>query len=655
MVRTVLGIVLCAAAFAIAPARAQQEITAASVKSWADEVFAKALAERRLSGAVMSVVKDGEIVFEQGYGFADWKTGSEIDPAQTQFRIGSATKTFSAVAIELLIEDGSIASLDDPANLYLKRDKLPAPGGREITIRDLATHRGGFADRTFGIASNDPYEPLLSAAEIEAHRPPLVRAPGGRAVYSNFSTAMLGVIVEDVTGMPIEAFFEQRIFAPLAMAQTDLIYGGEPPAALATPYAFAPSGAALPVAFRGIDPFFAPVGAVASTGRDMARYMLALLNGANGEATPLALSLARFEELTARAAGNHPSVMGFGTIFLVMDWAGEKGFGHGGDWPGFHSIMWLLPEQNAGVFISLMAEWPDMAPFDPAPEAPEEKAAVSTPLSNGGVLVAFLTHFLGPDAPAAGDAEPIPQTALTGAYRHEYRAYGTIAELLDVLSAASSVIEVSGGDDGLTINGRGPYRHMGGNVYWNGDFETPLDGHFVETPVWAFTKDAVSGEIYASPRLAIDPFVKAGALENPALYASMLPAMLLAFVTGFAAFFWRAKRVAFGALARPAALAAAALIFAEAAALLLRWNGETLLGDFLMGRPGRFMALAFGANLIALCSAAFIAAFMANAARLAKGGKALWIETIHLAVLAVAGAVALLFVSVFHLIGWQAP
>jgi hypothetical protein len=306
-----------------------------------------------------------------------------------------------------------------------------------------------------------------------------------------------------------------------------------------------------------------------------------------------------------------------------------------------------------------MAEWPDMAPFDPAPETSDKEAAeeatVSTPLSNGGILVAFLNHFLGPDAPTVHDAEPIPQSALAGAYRHEYRAYGTIAELLDVLSAATSVIEVSGGDDGLTINGRGPYRPVGGNVYWNGEYETPLEGHFVETPIWAFSKDAVTGEIYASPRLAIDPFVKTGALENPALYASILPPMLLIFVTGFAAFFWRTQRIALGAIARPAAIAAAALIFAEAAALLLRWNGETLLGDFLMGGPGRFMALAFGATLIALCSAVFIAAFMANAARFVRGGNAGLLETIDLALLAAAGVGALLFVSVFHLLGWQAP
>jgi hypothetical protein len=467
---------------------------------------------------------------------------------------------------------------------------------------------------------------------------------------------MLGVIVEDVTETPIEDFFETRIFDPLGMTHTDLIYGGAPPDSLATSYAFLPSGAAQPVAFRGINPFFAPVGAVVSTGQDMARYMIALLRGAKGEETPLGLAPARFDELRRRAAGNHPAVMGFGTIFLVMDWAGEEGFGHGGDWPGFHSIMWLLPEQNAGVFISLMAEWPDAAPLDPPPAAPEESVDVATPLSNGGILVAFLQHFLGPDKPEHSDAAQIPESELVGSYRHEYRAYGTIAELLDVLGVESSAIKVTASDDGLMVNGRGPYRPVGGNVYWNGDDETPLDGSFLDTPIWAFARDAETGAIYASPRLAIDPFVKTGPLDDPALFASLLPFILLALVTGLLAIFWRRRRMRLGAAAQAAAIAGAVMVFGEAAALLLRWNGETVLGDFLMGRPGRFMALAAGANLIALCSLIFIAAFVMNAARLSRKKKeAAMVETIHLALLALAGLCALVFFSAFHLLGWQAP
>ena len=648
---------LAAGALAVAAAAAQEPVTAAAVEGWADDLFAEALAGRRLSGAVVTVVSGGEIIFEKGYGYADWRAQTAIDPARTMFRIGSATKTFTAVAIEQLIESGAIASLDDPANLYLKRIQLPAAEGREITLRDLATHRAGYADRTFGIASNDPYEPPLSASAIGAHLPSLVRAPGERVVYSNFGSAMLGVVVEDVTGEPIDRYFKDRIFQPLGMETASLLYGGAPPDALAVPYAFLPSGEAQPVMYRGIDPFFAPAGAIAATSRDMARYMIAQLDGARGAPTPLGLAPARFTELQTRAAGNHPSVLGIGSIFMTLDWARERTFGHGGDWPGFHSIVWMAPERDVGVFVSLMAEWPDVSPFDAiggsAALKPDPSGPPLTPISNIGVLTAFLERFLGPDAPAAAPVPAIPVEELAGSYRHEYRAYGTIAELLDVLNPGA-VVRVTAGEGGLTVNGRGPYVHVGGNVYWNEDFETPLDGQFGDTPVWAFSRSDSDGAISVSPRLAIDPFLKVGAMGDPAAYASLSPFGMLVLLTGILAVFWRTKQFAFGHAARVAAIGAGLMILASPIILLARFSGETILGDFLMGERGRFMMLAAAATWLAI-SAAVLVVSAAVAAFSPREKRPPVIVTAHLVLLAVAGAGALMFLARFHLIGWQAP
>src|SRR5690606_39183455 len=81
-------------------------------------------------------------------------------------------------------------------------------------------------------------------------------------------------------------------------------------------------------------------------------------------ASPLNIKPATFDLMHSRMADNHPAAQGFGMIFMTMQWAGKAGFGHGGDWPGFHSIMWMFPEDNAGVFISIMAERPDVPLFD---------------------------------------------------------------------------------------------------------------------------------------------------------------------------------------------------------------------------------------------------------------------------------------------------
>ncbi|MDT9598808.1 serine hydrolase domain-containing protein [Sphingosinicella rhizophila] len=642
---------------ALSPASAR-EITAETVARWSDETFLQGLAARRFSGAVVTVVKDDRILFEKGYGYADWKRRTQVDPARTRFRIGSATKTFTALAVMLLIQDGTIGSLADPANKYLKRARLPAVNGREISLQDLITHRGGFADRSFGIASNDPYRPFLSRQQVEGQEPPIVRAPGGRSVYSNYGTALLGVLIEDVTGMPVAQFLERRVFTPLGMNRTSLDFGGAPRPDLAVPYAFLPSGAVRPVVYRGIHPFFAPVGAATSTGRDMAAFMIAQLRGSRGAATPLGLGPRGFDRLQRRSAGNHDSVSGFASIFLTLDWAGKTGFGHGGDWPGFHSIMWLLPGENVGVFISLMAEWPDVTPFDAlgdkAAFTPVAGRQISPPMTNVGTLSAFLGHFLGPDRPEPAEAPRIPLDELAGTYRHEYRAYGTMFELLDVLNIGGAVMKVEVQGNNLMIGGRGPFRPLGGNLYWNADLETPIDGDFNQTPLWAFSRDRTSGEIYLVPRIAIDPFVKIGPYRNPAFHAAALPFILMTLLTGFLAMFWRTGRMASGSLARGAAIGAAVLVVGSVLTILGRWGGATIAGDFLMGDRSRFIILATFTTMQAICCALLVVTAARNARRLVGSeGRPPLAETSHLSLLALGGLGMLAFLWAFNLLGWQ--
>ena len=136
------------------PAVAQVEINRDTVKEWSDDFFSQSLAEKRLSGAVISVVKDGELIFSKGYGYADYEAKTLIDPNKTQFMIGSTTKTFTATAFAQLMDRGLIDSLDDPANKYLKRDTLPKVDGKDITMRQLITHTAGFGNITFHISTD---------------------------------------------------------------------------------------------------------------------------------------------------------------------------------------------------------------------------------------------------------------------------------------------------------------------------------------------------------------------------------------------------------------------------------------------------------------------------------------------------------------------
>src|SRR5690606_21405317 len=114
------------------------------------------------------------------------------------------------------------------ANLYLKRMQLPSPGGKPITIRQLITHTAGFENRVFNIATDQTLPLPLSARAVAPFMAEVVNEPGRYASYNNFGTAVLGLIVEDVSGIPVARYFEEHLFQPLDMQQSVLNMSPDP-------------------------------------------------------------------------------------------------------------------------------------------------------------------------------------------------------------------------------------------------------------------------------------------------------------------------------------------------------------------------------------------------------------------------------------------
>ena len=376
-IRSIIVSVLIIAAY---PAIAQVDINSDTVKAWADDLFSQSLDEKRLSGAVLTVVRDSDVIFSRGYGYADYAAKTEIDPVKTRFMIGSITKTFTATSLAQLMDRGLVDSLDDPANKYLKRDTLPQVDGKDITLKELITHTAGFGNITFHLSNDKKVAYPLSAEEVAARRPPIVRKPGGRSVYSNYSTALIGVIIEDITGQTLKDYFQENIFTPLGMSNTELNMSIHPSENQAVPYVFYPNGDAEAQVYYNIHPFFSSVGAITSTAEDMARYMTAQMEEGRDGVSPLKISPATFKQLHGGLAGNNPEAQGYGMIFMNDDWAGVRGYGHGGDYPGFHSIMWILPERNTAVFFSLMAEYPSPAFIEGIVGSDRMKANIKNPV-----------------------------------------------------------------------------------------------------------------------------------------------------------------------------------------------------------------------------------------------------------------------------------
>ncbi len=643
------------------PALAQVDINSDTVKAWADDLFSQSLEEKRLSGAIITVVRDSEVIFSRGYGYADYAAKTVINPDKTRFMIGSITKTFTATAVAQLMDRGLIDSLDDPANKYLKRDTLPQVDGKDITLKELITHTAGFGNITFHLSNDKEIAYPLSAEDVAARRPPLVRKPGGRPVYSNYSTAMIGVIIEDITGQTLKDYFLENIFTPLGMINTELNMSIHPSENQAAPYVFYPNGDAEAQVYYNIHPFFSSIGAITSTAEDMAKYMTAQMEEGRGGVSPLKISPAIFKQLHGRLAGVTPEAQGYGMIFMTDDWAGVRGYGHGGDYPGFHSIMWILPEMNAAVFFSLMAEYPSPPFIEGIVGSDRMKVntenPVEEPLTNVGTLAEFLIHFVGPDSPLRTE-ERLDTDALVGNYRHEYRAYGTMEEVLDLFNGYEGVTTVEKlGEDKILINGEWPYTQVAKGVFWNSNLESSKSSQFTSSALMVFTWDPDEGKYYLTPRFTVDPFLQVGMFENPRFYTNLLIIGLILALTGLLAFAWRKSSNKVEIYTRIMAVFLPFLILAVPLVLLIGYpEGESVSTHLLLGNSSRYIAAAILSNILLMMTVVLLVLSILSWRRRFWGsGIRAVLSRFHLNLITVGGILATAVYLFINFVGWHLP
>jgi CubicO group peptidase (beta-lactamase class C family) len=304
-------------------------------------------------GLAVGVVRNGSLEFFFGHGVADIASSTPVTE-DTVFRIGSITKTFTAIAVMQLWEQG-LVDLDAPVNDYLRAYTLiPAKNThRPATVRHLLTHTSGIPEVLYPSRILAPVfgemvklgRPVPSLADHYRGGIRLAAEPGTRYTYSDDGFATLGQIVEDVSGMPFDRYLRRRIFEPLGMADTDLLRSDRVKAGLATGYDLGSKGA------KAVDDgelITAGGGAIFSTPRDMARYVSALLGGGANEHG----SVLNPETLATMFAPQYrpdPRIPGLGLAFLRVDVGGHLAVEHGGILPGFTSQIFFAPDDGVGV------------------------------------------------------------------------------------------------------------------------------------------------------------------------------------------------------------------------------------------------------------------------------------------------------------------
>jgi D-alanyl-D-alanine carboxypeptidase len=241
----------------------------------------QAMIDKKLTpGLSLSVMSAGTLLYSKGFGLANIEANATVTP-QTEFRVGSITKQFTAAAI-LLLAEGGLLTLSDPLSKF-----MPAfPRAADITLHQLLSHTSGMGDYINGQAAA-----ILTEAQtrdytadelisIISARQPLYRAqPGATWLYSNSAFTLLSILVERLSGQAFADFCAQRLFAPAGLTQTsiDKTYstaaicnGYRPNFRAPTKYDLA-----LP-----ITPSFAGgAGAIRSTTEDLCLWHAALLDG----------------------------------------------------------------------------------------------------------------------------------------------------------------------------------------------------------------------------------------------------------------------------------------------------------------------------------------------------------------------------------------
>lgn len=211
-------IVLSAAWIALAVSVASAQVSASQI----DAIFAP-LRSTSAPGAAVLVVHDGKAVFRHGYGVIDLRTRSPIEP-QSDFRLASFTKQFTATCIMLLVHDGKLRYDDHLTDIF---PEFPAYG-KSITVRNLLNHTSGLPDyedllmKQYPNTPDDKIPQILDAGVLKLlEQQTAGQFPAGsKWQYSNSGYAVLAMTVEKVSGKPFGQFLHDRIFAPLNMNHT---------------------------------------------------------------------------------------------------------------------------------------------------------------------------------------------------------------------------------------------------------------------------------------------------------------------------------------------------------------------------------------------------------------------------------------------------
>ena len=322
------------------------EMTQQDVAAFLDGIMPQQLAREDIAGAVISVVRDGKVIFARGYGYSDVEKKKPVSPDDTLFRPGSISKLFTWTSVMQLVEQGKL-DLDRDVNDYLDF-KIPATYSKPITLRNIMTHTAGFEEsvQELFVAEAKDLQPI--GPYLQKHMPARIFPPGTTPAYSNYATTMAGYIVQRVSGQDYFDYVDEHIIKPLGM--THSTFRQPLPDALAPLMSKGYTVASQPAKkYEFVEA--APAGSSSVSAMDMTRLMIAHLQNGKYENVQI-LKPETAELMHSRQFANLPDMNAMCLGFYEETRNGHRIIGHAGDTDYFHSDLHLMPDAQLGFFIS---------------------------------------------------------------------------------------------------------------------------------------------------------------------------------------------------------------------------------------------------------------------------------------------------------------
>ncbi len=327
-----------------------------------EQLITHELATKRIPAISIALVDDREIVWATGFGWARPRD-SVPATAETVYRTGSVSKMLTNLAVMHLVEEGKL-DLDVPVTQYLPEFSPPVPDSTPLTLRLLMTHHAGLVREPASGSYFDTTAVSLAATVASLNHTPLVYPPGTRFKYSNAGLAVIGAVIERVTGEAFADYLRQAVLRPLGAAYSDFVRTPTIAARIADAEMWTVDGRrwAAPVFEFGMAPainLYAPVS-------DLARLLVALFDPAPSDSTVAGggsdahispvVRRATLEQMWAPQFTSPNARGGMGLGFFVGTLSGRRRVGHDGAVYGFATQVSALPDDRLGIAVASTLE-----------------------------------------------------------------------------------------------------------------------------------------------------------------------------------------------------------------------------------------------------------------------------------------------------------